>query len=356
MKQPIYIKSACAISPQHSFNKEEFGKPWTSADTNLLQAIQPDHSQYISPVAIRRMSKLLKMGISSGMQCVKEAGINEIHGIITGTGQGSTLDMEQFLKDMIRLNEEALNPTYFIQSTNNSVNGWLAMLTKCTAYNQTYVHRGLSFDLALFDAMLMLNETTATKYLLVGGFDNMTDEYYIIKDKIGYWKKDRINSLELLLHNRSAGTIAGEGSAFVTVTNNPEDTMCALHSIELLPDADAAETALTINNILQANNLSPDDIDTIVCGMNGDKDNQLFFDTILADYPNATIAAYKHLCGEYDTASAFGTWVTATIIKNNHVPEELIVKRNVQKKIQNALYCNRTLLNQTTIMLLSNNQ
>src|SRR5690606_27512480 len=132
---------------------------------------EPDYREFINPVAIRRMSRLIKMGIGCGMKALQEANVKKPDAIITGTGLGSMTDTEKFLKDMILLKEEALNPTYFIQSTYNSINGWISLQTKSTGYSQTYVHRGLSIEMALLDAQLFLNETEEDKYVLAGGFD-----------------------------------------------------------------------------------------------------------------------------------------------------------------------------------------
>lgn len=38
------------------------------------------------------------------------------------------------------------------------------------------------------------------------------------------------------------------------------------------------------------------------------------------------VVAYKHLVGEYDTATAFATWLGARFIKDNLVPETLQIR------------------------------
>lgn len=128
MTQPMYIISACAISAQHTYNEADFLSPVMSYDDGRLFVVDPDYTKYISPVAIRRMSRMLKRGITAGMRCLEDAAVKTPDGIILGTSRGSVTDMELFLHDMIKMEEQALNPTSFIQSTYNSVNGWLAML------------------------------------------------------------------------------------------------------------------------------------------------------------------------------------------------------------------------------------
>ena len=61
MMKPVYILSACAISPQHSFDPSQFLKPVVSSGEGKLFVADPDYRQYINPVAIRRMSRLMKM-------------------------------------------------------------------------------------------------------------------------------------------------------------------------------------------------------------------------------------------------------------------------------------------------------
>src|SRR5690349_8280470 len=117
MKQALYIRAATAISPQQSFAPEGFLNPLITSNNGRLYAIDAPYDQYISPVAIRRMSRIMKMTISAAMQCLSEAGVKTPDAIITGTGRGGVTDMEVSVKDMIRLEEGSMNPTAFIQST-----------------------------------------------------------------------------------------------------------------------------------------------------------------------------------------------------------------------------------------------
>jgi len=321
MTQPLYIISACTISPQHTYDEEHFLDPAMTADDGQLYVIDPDYTRYISPVAIRRMSRMLKRGITAGMKCLEDAGVTTPDAIIIGTARGSVTDMENFMKDMIKMEEQALNPTSFIQSTYNSVNGWIAMMTKCTAYNQTYVHRGFSLELSLLDAQLLLSEPGDKKYLLTGGFDELTSEYFIIREKIDYYKKDIPPSPELLAHYDTPGTIAGEGAHFFTVSNDPGKAVCAIHNIAMLQQPSAKELLDATADVLSQNRLKIEDIDILVCGMNGDSRNRFLIDPLIANCAaSTTIVSFKQLSGEYDTASGFGLWLTNYICKHNYVP------------------------------------
>ncbi|MFI5196763.1 MAG: beta-ketoacyl synthase chain length factor [Chitinophagales bacterium] len=356
MKQPLYILSSCSISAQHTYNADHFLDPVVSRDDGHMYVIDPDYTRYISPVAIRRMSRFLKRGITAGMKCLEDAGVATPDGIILSTARGSVTDLENFLKDMIRLNEEALTPTAFIQSTYNSINGWIAMLTKCTGYNQTYVHRGFSLELTLFDAQMMFAESTGKKYILAGGFDELTPDYFMIRNKIGYYKENIPNNLSLLAHYDTPGSIAGEGAHFFTVTNDPENAACAIPGLEMLQQPSAERVQNAIADMLQQNGLTNDDIDILVSGMNGDSRNRFLTDPLIAKCsPNTTIAIFKHLSGEYDTVSGFGLWLADYIIRKQHIPAEVIYKQGGSKTIRNILICNVTIGCNISLMLVRKN-
>lgn len=353
MMQPVYISSASIISPQQHFEDDGFLDNLKSTDDGMLFVTEPNYRQYINPVAIRRMSKLLKMGISTGMNALQQAGITQPDAIITGTGRGSMVDTEQFLLSMIELKEEALTPTSFIQSTYNSVNGWLALQTKSNGYNQTYVNRGTSLELSLFDAQLFLNEATDTRHVLVGCFDEITPDYVKVKNKIGYWKQPSPNSLQLLKHNDSNGTIAGEGAAFFTVTNTKEKALCSLQFIHTMQDATAESVTEMVTNLLAAKGLMLNDVDVLLCGMNGDTRQQDTYNQLSANTTeHTTIAAFKHLCGEYDTSSGFAIWIATQLFATQQVPEILQIKKGNHTSIKNILLVNHYILNSTSIILL----
>lgn len=357
MMQPVYILSASIVSPQQHFEDDVFLPEITSTTDGILFVSEPNYRGYINPVAIRRMSKLLKMGISCGMNALQRAGIEQPCAIITGTGRGSMVDTEQFLLNMIELEEEALTPTSFIQSTYNSINGWLALQTKCTGYNQTYVNRGTSFELALFDAQMLLNDADKEMQVLVGCFDEITPDYVKVKAKIGYWKQPAPANTDLYKHSDTPGTIAGEGAAFFTLTNRKENALCSLQAVELLQDAQPAEVMATINQLLSKHGLALDDIDVLLCGMNGDNRQQALYDE-LTNTANAqtTIAAFKHLCGEYDTSSGFATWIATELFKAQEIPGTLVIKKGSHKGIKKILLVNHYILNSHSIMLLQSVQ
>lgn len=353
MKQPLYIISACSISAQHTYNRERFLDPVMSCDDGKLFVTDPDYSKYISPVAIRRMSRMLKRGITAGMRCLDEAGVKTPDAIIAGTSRGSVTDMEIFLHELIERGEEALNPAGFIQSTYNAINGWLAMLSKCTGYNQAFVNRGLTLELCLLDAQLTLAEATTKKYILAGAYDELTHEYFTIRDKIGYYKKDIPDSLDLLSHYDTPGSIAGEGAHFFTLSNEPGNAASAIHAVTMLYKPASTELMDAMKDILSTHGLAQDDIDVLVCGMNGDSRNLHLINPLLDSFPpHTTITSFKHLCGEYDTAAGFGLWLADHLFRVSNIPAEVIHRQGSTSSVNNVLLCNVTIGGNMSLILL----
>lgn len=351
--KPVYLISSASISAQHTYNEADFLHPVLTSDDGKLFVTDPDYTRYISPVAIRRMSRMLKRGITAGMRCLEDAGIKTPDGIIIGTSHGSVTDMELFLHDMINLQETALNPTTFIQSTYNSVNGWLAMLSKCSGYNQTFVHRGFSLELCLLDARMMLDESSDKMHLLVGGFDELTNEYYSIRCKIDYFKANPSRSTDLLGHRDTIGSVGGEGAHFFTLSNEPGNAACALHGLEMLHTPTDAELTLAIEDLLSRNGLSMQDLDVVLSGANGDsRTDHLAQQVSTLAAERTTVATFKQLSGEYDTASGFALWLADYMFRRQLIPAEVIVRKGSPGNIRNIMICNITIAGNVSLMLL----
>jgi len=351
IKHPLYIKAACAISPQHSFGDTPILDPVVQSENNRLIALDVDYRAFINPVAIRRMSRLLKMSISAAIKCLQNAGVSMPDAIITGTGRGSAGDMQHFLKDMILMKEEALNPTFFIQSTYNAPNGWIALQSKSTGYNQTFVHRGISLELALLDAQLLLAEAGDHQNILIGCYDETTADYFVVKEKLNYWKKETIPSEHLYRNNETLGSIAGEGAAFFAVSGEKEGAVCSIASLEVIHQPAPTMIRNKVQEVLAANGLTTDDIDVVICGRSGDVRFEAWYG-VLEDFATQTIAGFKHLCGEYETSSGFALWLAHQIFAQGTVPECTVLQKGDRKEIRHMLIINHFILDTVSVMLL----
>jgi hypothetical protein len=356
MMQPLYIHAATAISPQHSFDREHFLKPAISSDSGRLYALDAPYADYISPVAIRRMSRILKITISTAMHCLKEANIKTPDAIITGTGRGGVTDMEVFVKDMIRLEEGALNPTAFIQSTYNSPNGWIAMQSGCTNYNQTYVHRGCSFELALLDAQMLLSETDEHQNILVGCYDEMTEDYFQIRSKRGYWKQPSVNSATLLSHSATGGTIGGEGAAFFLLNNEKKGSSACIQALTIVHNANSNDLTNAVAQLLKQAETEAGEISLVLTGLNGDCSQAgLYEDVLKTLFKTASAAAFKQLSGEYDTATGFALWLANYLINQAAFPNELLLPSAIMppRQLEKILIINHFIMGTASAILIS---
>lgn len=327
----IFIRSAAAISAQKTFGDVSFLTEPIEYNEMRLKAIEPDYKAYIDPKLIRRMSHIIKMGVAAAKECLNQADIEMPGAIITGTAYGCLEDTLTFLTRIIELEEEMLPPTSFIQSTHNTVAAQIALMLKCHQYNNTFVHKGISFESALLDATMLLNEQEAN-HILVGGMDEMTDDSFKILTRLGLYKRWPLSNLDLF-KTPSKGTIGAEGAAFFLLSDKPSaDNLAELVAAKTFyrpKDTQAIE--LNINRLLNSHSLKMEDIDLVITGRNGDLKNDAVYETLNNTlFAGCSAANYKHLSGEYPTAVSFALWLASNIIKKGIVPT--IIAENEIKK------------------------
>ena len=321
-----YIRGIGNISPQQSWENDLFPLKALVYEGNRLRCLEPDYKEFIAPIQMRRMSRTLKMGVAAAGQCLRDAETEMPDAIIVGTSLGMIADTEKFLRAIIDNGETLLTPTSFIQSTHNTVGAHIAVMLKCNKYNLTYVNDYLSFENALLDSLIRLAEDPKEKVLLAG-IDEMTDSYFKITENAGWWKKGIKNNLELY-SNRECGSIAGEGAAFFLLGSEKHpDNYARFAGVKTFYKPESlTETQQWITGFLSENDMTASDLDMIITGMNGDAATDEVFnslkDTVYQDLP---IAAYKHLCGEYFTASAFASWLGARMLKSQVLPEGIVL-------------------------------
>lgn len=139
-------------------------------DHQLGKVEEPDYDGVITPAQIRRMSRIMRIGIWTAMNALKDASLTAVDSILTTTAFGAIEDTEKFLNS---LNNETGtgSPTSFIQSTHNVVGGQLALALGCNGYNMTYSQRGFTFESALLDASILLKENS--QQILCGVTDEL---------------------------------------------------------------------------------------------------------------------------------------------------------------------------------------
>jgi 3-oxoacyl-[acyl-carrier-protein] synthase II len=318
-----YINGIGIISPQRTFDNGEFLSDVKSYQ-NTLTCITPDFKAYLSPVQLRRLSRMLRIGMTAATICLKDAGITIPDGIVTATGYGFLEETEKFLRELLERNEKQLTPTFFMQGTYNALAGLVALSVKCTGYNNTYVSKGFAFENALQDCMLRLDENRSAN-LLLGSYDESAAVQYIAGMREHQFKKEPVNSLEIF-RNKTDGCIQGEGSAFFNLSGEPSaSTWCSVEGIQLVYRPESAdELSQIINSFLHEHKVQESDVDLVVSGMSGCKSkDQLLESWERLLFVHTPRTYFKHLCGEYCTSTSFGIWLASSILKKQVVPEIL---------------------------------
>ena len=132
-----------------------------------------DLRNYVKPLEIRRMGKIIKSSLLSSLQALEQAGVECPDAIITATTLGCLENSERLLVQLHEEGEVMLKPTYFMQSTHNTISSNIAIHTKCHGYNMTYTHGNQSLEWALRDAKMLLR-SGKVRSVLVGLHDETT--------------------------------------------------------------------------------------------------------------------------------------------------------------------------------------
>ncbi len=153
---------------------------------------------YVSVLESRRMGKLMKASLLTSLKALDIAGIERPDAIITATAMGCLENSERLLEQIEAEGETSIKPTYFMQSTHNTLGSNIAIRTKCHGWNVTFTHGKQSLDWALREAKMLLG-SGRYKRVLVGVHDESTPLYRTLQDRLGESESPIVYSLSLIL-------------------------------------------------------------------------------------------------------------------------------------------------------------
>ena len=316
----IFVLSAKQISMQQPLSEEWMDNP-IKYDVPFTRSIDPSFKEYISPIEARRMGRILKRALATSKEALKAAGCDTVDAIMTGTGFGCIENTEFFLDALSNEGEQLLKPTYFMQSTHNTISSLVAIQTKNYNYNATYAHKGISFESALHDAWLQFHLGKIGS-ALVGCHDEMTETFHSIMKKGGVMGQD----------DERCGEVAVSVvlSRHCEERSNPETKpLCRLTGLKMLHQPTMNDLMDAVTTMLQSADRSLADVDYILTGISGNHENDKAYlaetKTLFGDKP---LLKYKHLFGENFTASGLGFYVAAQCLKAGRVPSHLFVNAN----------------------------
>ena len=285
-----YINAISSISYQDFLeNKSLKNLKEINSESSL---IQPNYKQWIKPMQLRRMSKIVRMGLACSKDILNQITIENFESIIVGTGLGCIKDTVKFIDTINSVSTSSIPPTAFIQSTHNTIAGQIALQLSNNNYNMTYVQNGVSFEHALLDAYLKIIE--GKDNVLVGALDEMIDYLQTLANIADIDKPKQYT----------------EGSAFFNLSNKKDNSTFAelVNTMTFTIDKDF-NINKTLKTFLSNENISLNDIDIVFSSLpkfsKKDKHKVLHKNTVY----------YENYCGKYFTSSAFGMYLACQSFK-----------------------------------------
>ena len=157
-----------------------------------------DIRKYVKPLEARRMGKIMKSSLLSSLEALQQAGIEVPDSIITGTAYGCLENSERLMEQIKEEGEGMLKPTFFMQSTHNTIGSNIAIKTHCHGYNVTYTQESHSLEWAIRDAELLLR-SGKVKNVLVGCHDESTSLFNTLLKKVGEKPLPSVHSVAMVL-------------------------------------------------------------------------------------------------------------------------------------------------------------
>lgn len=235
----IYINATSVISAQNGFRNPGF---WTNreklAHESALQV--PDFKEFIPVASLRRLSPVLRCAVASAIDCKAQSG-SEFDSIIAGTALGCLVDTEKFLTTAHTVTGDFLPPTSFIQSTHNTIAGQISLVLGNHSYNMTHTQNGVSFEIALLDALLRVHE--GFKNVLVGAAD----------ESIGFLEELKQS------HLKTNRPVIG-GTAFFTLEHQGETQ---LQDVQVFSQI-GTSAATALHEYLSGRTLEPEHFDLVL--------------------------------------------------------------------------------------------
>ena len=338
-----YIKGMGLISPVDSVGNTLLNLQIPSVSGGAYTCIEPDYKNYINPKLLRRMARLIKMSVAAATIALKDANIKLPDAIITATGLGCLQDTEVFLREIIRENESLLSPTAFIKSTHNTVGGQIALLLGLNAYNMTYSNRNFSFESALIDAQLLLQEGEGQN-ILVGGLDELTPTSTTF-----------LQGLSCIANGENDILPAGgEGAGFLVLSHNDEGKNYAIiKQVSVAKATDDESIVQLIDNFVEQAGINTGKVDLILTGAQSEQIYITTYASVIQEKFTCAVGGYTHLSGTYFTSSAMACWLAALMINEQSIPSHILYSGSFNKPLHHILIYNRDSDNNHALILVS---
>jgi len=296
----VYIKSISHISVQKPLSEEWMTAPCVPSE-QLAPVQEPAYSEWITPMAARRMAKVMKRAVVTSKTALEKAGLSVPDAIISATGLGCVDFTEKFLQSISDNAEEYLQPTFFMNSTHNTISSQIALTLKCHGYNNTWSHGTISFQSALFDGFTSIRLGKINN-ALIGGFDEMTRDKFAIFNKIGFWD----------------GSFSGETALSSVISSDSSGSLCEIAGMDLLFRPSQKRLTECLDTLCQGAGIHKSQIDLIVTP-------QKTLTSKLPGLSGVRLLEYEPIFGRSFTSSAAGYHVGAVYVGSDGIRNVLVI-------------------------------
>ena len=337
----FYLNHSSCISPQQSFEGIFPREVNLNQTAHHILAIEPDYKPFLPLNLLRRMGKISRMGLTTGLKVIQDSQI-EFDAIISGSAYGSNEESFKFLDQIYKYDEGPMTPTNFTQSTTNVVSAQLGLMTKNYCYNSTNSQKAHSFENSLLEGMLLL-ENNISKHILVGAVDEISQYTFNLFGLLDWVRTDNVTP-EKAIQQKGKGFVPGEGSAFFHLSSEREchESVC----IELLKTY-VGPYQLQIKEDLRQLEYEPD---LILSPLNGDTDNDNTVNELLAHFEDVPQIHFKKYFGDSPTVSALSIWLGQQLLNPENTHFEGI---NWVKPLRSILIFNKFETGQSSLIVLS---
>jgi 3-oxoacyl-(acyl-carrier-protein) synthase len=285
---------------------------------------------------IQLMTLVAAKGSCRGLP-LEKAGSGRIC-VAMGTGLGSTAATAAFVEPVMADDNAVPSPQKFTNAVHNALASQVAMEITARGLNSTVTHRETSFESALWHGTQEIAAGNS-EYAVVGGADELTPYLLSAGARWGWWDENTppLRPLSANLSRRQRA-IPGEGAVVFCLTPGG-GALPALAEVACVAFGrfatdeqgriEAEREAGWIEDELANQGIALPQIDLVLTGTNGQP--------ALDDKYVAVVAAlgrkagrsfrhggYKHLCGEYHTASAFGMAMAVGLVSRSVSPDALL--------------------------------
>lgn len=293
-----FIRTIVSISHQETFRVDNICDQLESL-TSETTLESPNYNEFIPPASLRRLSPVLRMGLAASTECQNIVGA-EFDAISVGTALGCLRDTEKFLVTFQTGTSDFLSPTAFIQSTHNTIGGQISLGLKNRAYNMTHTQNSLSFEVALIDAIMCVNE--GKENVLVGAAE------------------EQISFLELMQPNLISNKYPlSSGATFMALSPKVQE----IGIRQVMVQFECEDINKEINGFLTQLGLSAKDLDMV-----------LFSDTLPQSLTEGKKQLnYLNFSGMHFSASAFAVHIAHDYLRSNNEKRALVVNTICESRL-----------------------